>query len=395
MENIESNDKIEKISKFIDENITYYNNYSQNVKQLKKIIQFITKMNYEPTVDDFILLLNDKPTLSNIIKSIKESGNKQFNNDEIIIDLIDAYCIINNIDIELQENESFYISSKSTIEQYLKEVSIYPTLNKEEEIEILKKIKKGDEAAYEFFINSNLKLVISIAKKYQNPYLELEDIIQEGNLGLIKALEKFDISKGYKFSTYAIHWIRSYIQRSIKNKYTTIRIPIHISSKIDKIKKAINQLNLEGIKITLESLSKITGFTPTEIIELQSYEYEIASLDIPLLGEEDNNHLRDFIPGTNDTEGEVINQNQNSELIKILIKIGLKERDIYVLIKRYGFIENPLTLAELGEELNITRERVRQIEEKALRKIRKSPYLQELYELLSIDERTKKHIRTK
>ncbi|MFW5630343.1 MAG: RNA polymerase sigma factor RpoD [Acetivibrio ethanolgignens] len=271
---------------------------------------------------------------------------------------------------ELAAASSNYMSD-DPVKQYLKEIGGYPLLSIEEEIELAKKIENGDEAAKQTLAESNLRLVVSIAKRYVGRGLSFLDLIQEGNLGLIKAVEKFDYSKGYKFSTYATWWIRQAITRSIADQSRTIRIPVHMSEVINKTYRVSRSLLQElGREPSEQELADAMNLPIEKVREILKVSADPISLDTPI-GEEDDSHLGDFIKddtvvGPEDAAAYAVLQDQITKLLDTLT-----EREQRVLILRFGLKDGRTrTLEEVGKEFNVTRERIRQIEAKALRKLR-------------------------
>ena len=260
-----------------------------------------------------------------------------------------------------------------SVKMYLKEIGKYDLLKPEEEPILAKKILEGDEEAKERLINCNLRLVVNIAKHYVGRGMQFLDLIQEGNLGLMKAVDKFDYTKGYKFSTYATWWIRQAITRAIADQARTIRIPVHMVETINKMTRIQRQLIQDlGREPTAEEISEAMGgeLTPKRIREIQRIALEPVSLETPI-GEEDDSHLGDFIE---DKESEspvdyTTRQLLKEELYSILK--DLSEREERVIRLRYGLDDNcPKTLEEVGKIFGVTRERIRQIEAKAIKKLR-------------------------
>lgn len=271
---------------------------------------------------------------------------------------------------ELTAAASNYMSD-DPVKQYLKEIGGYPLLTLEAEIELAKKIEAGDEAAKQALAESNLRLVVSIAKRYVGRGLSFLDLIQEGNLGLIKAVEKFDYTKGYKFSTYATWWIRQAITRSIADQSRTIRIPVHMSEVINKTYRVSRSLLQElGREPSEQELADAMQLPIEKVREILKVSADPISLDTPI-GEEDDSHLGDFIKddtivGPEDAAAYAMLQDQ---IVKLLDT--LTEREQRVLVLRFGLKDGrSRTLEEVGKEFNVTRERIRQIEAKALRKLR-------------------------
>ena len=277
-------------------------------------------------------------------------------------------------DKELDSNQlGSNVKINDPVKMYLKEIGKVPLLESDKEIELAKRILEGDEVAKQELISSNLRLVVSIAKHFLGRGMQFLDLIQEGNIGLIKAVEKFDYTKGFKFSTYATWWIRQAITRAIADQARTIRIPVHMVETINKMTRIQRQMTQDlGREPTAEEIAeKMDGdMTPEKVRQIQRINLEPVSLETPI-GEEDDSHLGDFIE-----DKEVITPNEyaSNELLKNeLQKIlnDLTPREAKVLKLRYGLDDGrPHTLEEVGKEFNVTRERIRQIEAKALRKLR-------------------------
>ena len=276
-------------------------------------------------------------------------------------------------DFTTTEDESLLTSAMSDdpVKLYLKEIGGYPLLSIDEEIELAKKIEAGDNYAKKKLAESNLRLVVSIAKRYVGRGLSFLDLIQEGNLGLIKAVDKFDYTNGYKFSTYATWWIRQSITRSIADQSRTIRIPVHMSEVINKTYRVSRSLLQElGREPTEQELADALEMPIEKVREILKVSSDPISLDTPI-GEEDDSHLGDFIKddsivGPEDAAAYSMLQEQISKLLGTLT-----EREQRVLTLRFGLDDGRTrTLEEVGKEFNVTRERIRQIEAKALRKLR-------------------------
>ena len=263
------------------------------------------------------------------------------------------------------------IPTDDPVRMYFKEIGKVPLLSAEEERDLAIRIEQGDEEAKKKLCESNLRLVVSIARRYLNRGLSFLDLIQEGNLGLIKAVEKFDYTKGYKFSTYATWWIRQAITRSIADQARTIRIPVHMVETINKLIRISRQLLQEyGREPTSEEIAREMGITVEKVREIKKISQDPVSLETPI-GEEEDSHLGDFIPDEDipspvDAAAYSMLQKQLREVLDTL-----SEREKKVLILRFGLDDGrPRTLEEVGKEFNVTRERIRQIEAKALRKLR-------------------------
>ena len=265
------------------------------------------------------------------------------------------------------------VKVNDSVKIYLREIGKVPLLTAQQETELAKRIAEGDEEAKQDLIQANLRLVIAIAKRYAGRGMPFLDLIQEGNMGLIKAVDKFDYTKGFKFSTYATWWIRQAIARAIADQARTIRIPVHMVETIYKITRAQRQLVQElGREPTAEEISdRLDGaLSADRIREIQRINQEPVSLETPI-GEEDDSHLGDFLE---DKEVETPNEYTTKSLLKdelYEVMSDLTEREQKVLKLRYGLEDNhPRTLEEVGKEFNVTRERIRQIEAKAIKKLR-------------------------
>ena len=257
------------------------------------------------------------------------------------------------------------------VRMYLKEIGKISLLSLEEETELSKRIAEGDEVAKNRLAESNLRLVVSIAKRYVGRGMLFLDLIQEGNIGLMKAVEKFDADKGYKFSTYATWWIRQAITRAIADQARTIRVPVHMVETINKLSRCQRQLTLElNREPTDEELAKKMNMTPEKVREVIKIAQDPVSLETPI-GEEDDSHLGDFVPDESNMSPEdfTIHEMLKEEIGDVLLT--LTEREEQVLRLRFGLDDgSSKTLEEVGQMFGVTRERIRQIEAKALRKLR-------------------------
>ncbi|MFN2363215.1 MAG: RNA polymerase sigma factor RpoD [Halarsenatibacteraceae bacterium] len=300
-------------------------------------------------------------------------------------DIEEVYDIFNEMDIDvIEEGEDDSVDDKDLdlsipqgvgiddpVRMYLKEIGKVDLLTAEEEVSIAKRIEEGDETARQELIEANLRLVVSIAKKYVGRGLLFLDLIQEGNMGLMKAVEKFDYTKGYKFSTYATWWIRQAITRAIADQARTIRIPVHMVETINKLIRVSRQLLQElGREPTPEEIGDEMDLSPDKVREIMKISQEPVSLETPI-GEEEDSNLGDFIE---DEDAPAPASAASYSLLKEQIdKVldSLTDREKRVLELRYGIEDGrPRTLEEVGREFGVTRERIRQIESKALRKLR-------------------------
>ncbi len=263
------------------------------------------------------------------------------------------------------------IGTEDPVRMYLKEIGTVPLLSAEEELRLAKLKADGDERAKDRLIEANLRLVVSIAKRYTGRGMSFLDLVQEGNLGLIKGVEKFDYEKGYKLSTYATWWIRQSVTRALADQARTIRVPVHMVETINRMSKMQRKLTLElGYEPSTSELAGALGMTEEKVLEIMQIAREPASLETPI-GEEDDSNLGDFVAdNTTVTPEQNIESVMLREHIDILLQ-DLKERERQVILLRFGLEDgHPRTLEEVGKQFNVTRERIRQIEAKALRKLR-------------------------
>lgn len=276
---------------------------------------------------------------------------------------------------EMLHEDIIDVNVDNSLNMYFIQATAMPLLTKEQEVELGKKIQEGDKEAKDKLIVSNLRLVISIAKKYRRDDVPFEDLIQNGNLGLINAAERFDYSKGYKFSTYAVWWIKQSIQRELMNTENSIRIPVHIREKINKYCKEKNIFEKEnGREPTKKEMARIINVNLETIKKIEEYMTPMLSLDASIRSDVDTDTtLADYIKDDSAaSEDEIILDMERSKIINIMMN-ELDERSRNIMIMRFGLDgDRPMTLEEIGEKFNLTRERIRQIEQKSLRKMRRS-----------------------
>ena len=286
----------------------------------------------------------------------EDGGNIDLKNDIIIDDVPD---------------ESKDMSVNDNVRMYLKEIGKISLLSLEEEQELSRRVAKGDEQAKNILAESNLRLVVSIAKRYVGRGLLFLDLIQEGNIGLMKAVEKFDYDKGYKFSTYATWWIRQAITRALADQARTIRVPVHMVETINKMARIERQMTLElNREPTDQELAKKMGLSVDKIVEIRKISQDPVSLETPI-GEEDDSHLGDFLADerTMSPEEFATYEILKDELREVLDTLTVREKEVLEL--RFGLFDGSShTLEEVGKQFKVTRERIRQIEAKALRKLR-------------------------
>ena len=334
----------------------------KNVLEYQEISEFFADMPLEEEQFEKILEVLDQ----NNVDVLRITEDDDVDTEEIILTEEDEVDV-ENLDLSIPDG----ISIEDPVRMYLKEIGKVPLLSAEEEIELAKRMELGDEEAKKRLAEANLRLVVSIAKRYVGRGMLFLDLIQEGNLGLIKAVEKFDYRKGYKFSTYATWWIRQAITRAIADQARTIRIPVHMVETINKLIRVSRQLLQElGREPSPEEIAEEMRMPVDRVREILKISQEPVSLETPI-GEEEDSHLGDFIQDDNvpvpaEAAAQTLLKEQLDEVLDTLT-----EREQKVLRLRFGMNDGRArTLEEVGKEFDVTRERIRQIEAKALRKLR-------------------------
>ena len=333
----------------------------------------------EEQMESFLLLLENKGV--EVTPVVDEDTLKKMENEEDKVDGDDPLLDMEEEDFSKEEEGEEIdldavdllegIGTEDPVRMYLKEIGTVPLLTAEEEYALAMKKQEGDEYAKQRLIEANLRLVVSIAKRYTGRGMSFLDLVQEGNLGLIKGVEKFDPEKGFKLSTYATWWIRQSVTRALADQARTIRVPVHMVETINKMSKMQRKLTLElGYEPSVKELAEHLDMTEEKVQEIMQIAREPASLETPI-GEEDDSNLGDFVADANvlSTEGNVESVMLREHIDSLLD--DLKERERQVIVLRFGLEDgHPRTLEEVGREFNVTRERIRQIEAKALRKLR-------------------------
>lgn len=371
------------INSFINNIVSYDFTVDKALEVFKELDKLFKEYSFIPDLDFLIKLLVKNEGLNNITTIIFKyykyqviSGSIQeiFTNETIIATL-NAYCLINNIEIN-DDEEILSFDLKSPIALYLDEIAKYPVLTPEQERELAILVSEGNEKARKKFIEHNLKLVVNVAKRYRHDDFTLLDLIQEGNVGLIKAVDKFDVEKGYKFSSYAIWWIRHSINRAIENKGKNVRVPVNMYEKLSLYNKVYDNLNNKlGRAPTIEELANAMGLPKSKIIELNKIYEEALSLNNPV-GESKTSEFSGSIPASQDLlEDTIIDSLLPGDVHELIKKCNLTPRELGAIKMRFGFDDDKIaTLDEIGQKYHVTRERARQILAKGLRKLRYSRY---------------------
>lgn len=337
-----------------------------NVLSLTEVGDYLSKLNISKEEIDEIYDRVEKNGIS--LVDSREPNSEELADEE---GDDDGVVLTKTGEIDVEATVPKTLPTDDPVRMYLKEIGKVSLLTADEERELAIRMEQGDEEAKKKLCESNLRLVVSIAKRYLNRGLSFLDLIQEGNLGLIKAVDKFDYTKGYKFSTYATWWIRQAITRSIADQARTIRIPVHMVETINKLIRISRQLLQEyGREPTSEEIAKEMEITVEKVREIKKISQDPVSLETPI-GEEEDSHLGDFIP--DDDVPAPVDAAAYSMLKEQLMEVldTLSDREKKVLMLRFGLEDGrPRTLEEVGKEFNVTRERIRQIEAKALRKLR-------------------------
>ncbi len=390
---------------YIKENIEYFED--NPLLQLEKIMKFFNSVSYIPDLNDISDLIKNNMVISKLLENITENnleiikkyGISKITKNDILISFINTYLDINNIEIEEEmDEEEIYKTlneektlSTDMVKLYMKQLN-KPILTVSEEKKLGHQILEGNEEALNTLVEHNLRLVISIAKRYVGRGMSFLDLIQEGNIGLIKAAQKFDVTKGYRFSTYATWWIRQGVTRALADQSRTIRIPVHVVETINKANsikiKLRSELNREP---TDEEVAEKMNISVDRIKELYECNQDTVSLETPI-GEKEDSTLGDLVKDENSVspEEESINHVYRQTINEVLDSLDQREREIITL--RFGLREGkPMTLNDVGKIYNVTRERIRQIEAKALKKLRNPVRSKKLQE--EIETKKRKYLK--
>lgn len=414
-EKLDSNNSVEVIDSFIKNKLKFNTKFEHNIRELKKLGVFLSKYDYILDIDALNQLVTSNGYLDELFKEISlsqtESSESKISStitdDSFISSLVEGYCCLNNIQIQ-DELDDLEEDCTDNLKIYFQEISKYPLLTKEEERNLFYEYNSGSVSAKKKLIESNLRLVISIAKKYKYHGLSFEDLIQEGNIGLMTSIEKFDATKGYKLSTYATWWIRQAIVRSLETKGRMIQLPSRRVQRINKYNRISEELEKDlGREPTIAEMSKAMRLSYSTILEVYNERNYPTSLNA-MVSCEDTKELGEFVSSDFEVDQDINNKMANNDIEKIMLET-LNEREKKVLMLRFGFDENKeMTWEEISEALGISKEGARKIEKRSLNKIRrnrKTKYLayymdspktsqENLHKLISSDSLTSHYIST-
>ena len=393
----------EYISNFINENIDQVSDYKDSIIKLISIKQFLNDNKISLSLELLLYLQENNNYFFKMNELLFDKYKTQIENDTIsmviddnfIISSLEAFCIKQNI--EIKNDDEKYINCENSLMLYLNEISNFKVLSREEERALAIRIKNGDIEAKRIFLQSNLRLVVSIAKKYRGKIMPFLDLIQEGNLGLMKALDGYDVSKGYKFSTYATWWIKQSIRLAIIKKGNEIRVPTGVYENVNNYKKKEEELSvILGRDPTDSEMSEVCNIPISEVRKMKSIlllQNHSTSLN-SLVNDETTSTFEDFLPSNDETIENLASLSMlNSEILTLFDSCNLKEREKEILVLRYGLNgNNPMKLIEVAKEYNLTYERVRQIESNAINKIRNGKKIDDFLIYMSNPKEAKKRL---
>lgn len=393
------------INNYINQEFSKDIDYNSAINSFDKLENFLELCECSLTLDIIERLVKENSLINKLLITIYEVDREDIFNDsyegtynDLVVYFIQMFCKVHNI--KIKENEIKYsdmgaFASRSSTDIYLREIQNYKLLTREEELDMIKRYKSGEIEVRDEFLSRNLKLVVSIAKKYLGRGVALTDLIQEGNMGLMKALDEFDLSRECRFSTYATNWIKSYITRYIAGKSRNISLPNHFFYELGIFRKVYTNLEKQlDRKPTISELADKTGKNKDVVLRYFDYLNDTKSLS-DKVGDEDDTEFSYFIPSSDESlETVAIKKDLSSGLTELLNKCHLKPRELEVLMFRYGLNgDDPLTLEEIGRKYNLTRERVRQMESSALMRIRRSPYVKLFAEYTSNPAKSMENIK--
>jgi RNA polymerase primary sigma factor len=393
---------IDQIVGYANSNLINTDNKKIALKELEKLFKYVDCLNLKNSTgkkiiisfnfDNYNVLFAKSDILYTLVntivgeEAITQEQLDKLSENENIVEMINAYCVTNNLinedEFEEKQNDDYEprddIVKADITNDIFRELGKYSVLTKEQEIDLFKRYNNGDKGVRDTIVTHNLRLVASVTKRYVGRGLPFEDLYQEGSLGLIKAIDLFDYTKGYKFSTYAIWWIRQAIARSLANNSRTIRIPVHVDLNVRRIERAISSFEMEnGRTPTTEELSKMTNISINEIKNFYKLpELVSTSVIVENSSKKDSKRdaeLGDFLEDiTHNTENDAISSTLKDEIVILLKNAKLEKRERAIIIYRNGLDGNvPKTLEECGKIFHITRERARQLEWKALKALRR------------------------
>lgn len=402
----EDTESLELFNRYIKDNIKIDENYLHMKRQLDRIFDFFTEIDYSPSVDRYMELIRNNSQFNKVLEVVFTKNKNLLKNDDIndfsnnnLMFAIEAYAFLNDIDLDEYDNNTIEKISKDLLEAgysandlrfYLNSLN-KPILTREKEHELFIRIKNGDNQARNELIESNLRLSVVIAKRYIGMGVEFLDLIQEGNIGIMTAIDKFDPEKGYKFSTYATYWIRQKISRSVMQKGRTIRIPVHMYEKINRYNSVKKELTIKyGKAPTAVEIANELKIPVRKVLDMELIDAPSISISTPIVNDEDSSTLEDIIPSLDKSVEETIEEEFLPDLIKeVFKKVRLNERAIEIIKMRNGFYNDEvMTLNSIGEKFGLSKERISQIEIESYRKILDSNYKQLLLDYLDNPQRT-------